>query len=210
MTDNLKFEKRLRKKYRYVVGIDEAGRGPLFGPVIAASLFINDFSKIPREFFEKIKDSKKLSSKKREEAYILLKKNSNVFWGRGLVSAKVIDKINILEAVKLAMRRSVKNLEKKIGKKFNFKNTILIIDGNQSINSGFEEKLVVKADEKIFLCAAASIVSKVQRDNLMKKYDREYSSYALLKNKGYPTKEHKKNIRKHGLSKLHRQSFNCG
>jgi len=204
---DLKVERKLKKQgYRFIIGLDEAGRGPLAGPVIAAAVVMNSKFKIQNS---EIKDSKKLSPKKREELYQALKSCSQIQWGRGLVSARVIEKINILEATKMAMRRAVKNLERKSDRKFSKKETILIIDGNQRINSKFLEMPIVKADATIFLCACASILAKVERDNLMRKYHKIYPQYNFRQHKGYPTKEHYKKIKKYGLSPLHRKTFRC-
>jgi ribonuclease HII len=222
----LKVEKKLKKQgYKFVIGLDEAGRGPLAGPVVAVAVVMNSKfsnSKLIQNFHPpgagkkfkiqnlEVNDSKKLSPRKREKIYQVLKNCPHIQWGRGLVSAKVIDRINILEATKLAMRRAVKNLERKLGRKFPKKRTILILDGNQGIESKFLEMPIVKADETIFLCACASILAKVERDNLMKKYHKIYPQYNFSQHKGYPTKEHYKRIKKYGLSFLHRKTFRCG
>ena len=213
--------KKRKKKFKYVIGIDEAGRGPLAGPVVvvAAVMFqlktqnsklktTTQNSKLNKMFKElKIKDSKQLSLKRREEIFKLLKKHPQILWGRGMVSAKVIDRINIWEATKLAAKRAIFNLEKKIGKKLPKKKTLLIIDGNLKINSEFCEKPIVKADQKIPECILASIFAKVIRDRLMERYDKIYPKYNFKKHKGYPTKEHKKLIKKYGVCKIHRRSF---
>ena len=136
-----------------------------------------------------------------------MKNNPKILWAKGMVSAKVIDKINIWEATKLAMKRSIKNLEKKIGKKFPKKKTLLIIDGNLKIDSGFIEQPIIKADQKISECILASIFAKVIRDRLMERYDKIYPKYNFKKHKGYPTKEHKRLITKYGACKIHRRSF---
>ena len=206
---DLALERKLQSKgYKWIIGIDEAGRGPLAGPVIAVATTAPQMSNIKCQM-SKVNDSKKLSPRKREEIYQALKSYPQIQWGRGLVSAKVIDKINILEATKLASRRAVKNLEKKNGRKFAKKKTILIMDGNQGIDSDFLEIPIVKADEKIFSCACSSILAKVERDNLMRKYHKRYPQYNFQQHKGYPTKEHYKKIKKHGLSPLHRKTFRC-
>jgi len=201
---NLNQEKRLWKKgFKRVVGIDEAGRGPLAGPVTAAAVFLIPNSKF---LIHKLKDSKKLSPKKREEFYKILTKHPAIKWGIGKVSEKVIDKINIKNAAELAMEKALKNLEKKMGKKANF----LIIDGNQLKNYQLKTrnyKLIVKADEKVFSCAAASVLAKVYRDRIMEKYHRKYPRYGFNKHKGYPTKLHFKRLKKYGPCRIHRKSF---
>ena len=212
--------KKRKKKFKYVIGIDEAGRGPLAGPVVAVAIMFQlktqnsnlktttQNSKLNKMFKElKIKDSKQLSLKRREEIFKLLKKHPQILWGRGMVSAKVIDRINIWEATKLAAKRAIFNLEKKIGKKLPKKKTLLIIDGNLKINSEFCEKPIIKADQKIPECILASIFAKVIRDRLMERYDKIYPKYNFKKHKGYPTKEHKKLIKKYGACRIHRRSF---
>ena len=212
--------KKRKKKFKYVIGIDEAGRGPLAGPVVVVAVMFQlktqnsklktttQNSKLNKMFKElKIKDSKQLSLKRREEIFKLLKKHPQILWGRGMVSAKVIDRINIWEATKLAAKRAIFNLEKKIGKKLPKKKTLLIIDGNLKINSEFCEKPIIKADQKIPECILASIFAKVIRDRLMERYDKIYPKYNFKKHKGYPTKEHKKLIKKYGACRIHRRSF---
>ncbi len=198
---NFREEKRLWKKgYKIVVGIDEVGRGPLAASVVAAAVCFKNgrgqFSSIL------IKDSKKLTPKRREEIYEILKENPNVEWGIGRASEKVIDRINILEATKLAMRRAVRNLERKCSNA-----DFLLIDGNFSINLDVSQKSIIKADEKVSSCAAASIVAKVTRDRMMLRYHKKYPKYAFDRHKGYPTKLHRQIIKQCGFCKIHRKSF---
>jgi len=208
-------ERKLWKKgYKAVVGLDEAGRGPLAGPVTAAAVTIRPAklkvkSAKLKVLLKEIKDSKKLSQKKREKLCKLLIKNPAIGWGIGRVSEKVIDKINILEATKLAMKRAVRSLEKKLKKKRKKSPPIdfLLIDGNFKIGSKIPQKAIVKADEKIFSCAAASIIAKVHRDAVMKRYHKKYPKYNFAQHKGYPTKEHIKALGKYGCCKIHRKSF---
>jgi len=193
---NFSEEKKLRKSgFRTVAGLDEAGRGPLAGPVVAAAAVI----KIKKFNVGHIKDSKKLSAKKREEFFKILTKHPDLEWGRGIVSEKVIDKINILEATKLAMKKAVKGLKKKPD--------FLILDGNFRINLPLSQKSIIKADEKVFSCAAASIIAKVTRDRIMDRYHKKYPLYKFNKHKGYPTKLHFKLLKKYGPCKIHRKSF---
>jgi len=211
---NLNLERRLwQKGFKRVAGLDEAGRGPLAGPVVAAavSIIANCKLKVKSvrssssrcdsiiEDFKDLKDSKKLSPKKREEFYKILKKNPAIKWGMGKVSEKVIDKINILEATKLAMEKAVKNL----GRKPDF----LILDGNFKIDSNIPQKPIVKGDEKVFSCAAASVIAKVTRDRIMQSYHKKFPRYCFNKHKGYPTKLHLKMLRKYGPCKIHRMTF---
>ena len=208
---NFREEKKLwRKGYRIVAGLDESGRGPLAGPVVAAAVTINSKRKtqnskpqLKTQIFKEIRDSKKLSPKKREEFYGLLVNNPNIEWGIGRVSEKVIDRINILEATKLAMKRAVRNLEKKSSVA-----SFLILDGNFEINTQHPQKSIVKADEKVFSCTAAGIIAKVNRDRIMLRYHRKYSQYGFDRHKGYPTKLHRKILKKHGPLVIHRLTFN--
>ncbi|XOB46276.1 MAG: ribonuclease HII [Candidatus Nealsonbacteria bacterium] len=208
---NFSEEKKLWKKgFKKVVGLDEAGRGPLSGPVVAAAVLIKSIRKIRAKFVDirDVKDSKKLSPKKREELYKILINHPQIKWGIGKVSEKVIDKINILEATKLAMKRAVKNLEKKIKKKKRL-NLIefLILDGRMKLDLDILQKSIIKADNKVFSCAAASIIAKVSRDRMMRRYGKKYPQYGFSKHKGYATKLHLKRLKKYGPCSIHRKSF---
>jgi ribonuclease HII len=197
-------EKRFWKKgYKYIVGIDEAGRGPLAGPVSAGAVLIlkKDFKEVKK--IKSVKDSKKLKEKKRREVYLNLIKTNKVKWGIGIVSEKIIDKINILQATKLAMIKAVKDLEKKNHIKVDF----LIMDGKMKLDLDINQESIVKADDKVFSVSAASIIAKVTRDKIMVKYDKKYPEYNFKKHKGYGTKEHLKNIKKNGICEIHRKSF---
>ena len=205
---NFNEEKKLWKKgYKFVAGLDEAGRGPLAGPVVAGAVIIKPEHQNTKNVFgarlsAKIKnfgvqDSKKLSPKKREEIYNVLINHPNIKWGIGIVSEKVIDKINILEATKLAMKKAVKNLNA----------DYLILDGNFKIDSKIPQKPIIKGDEKVFSCALASIFAKVTRDKIMQKFHKKYPQYGFANHKGYPVKAHFANLRKFGPCKIHRKSF---
>lgn len=178
--------------------LDESGRGPLCGPVVAAAVMIKKFP-ISNFQFSGINDSKKLTAKKREEFYKILTKHQQIQWGIGRVSEKVIDKINIFQATKLAMKKAVQKLKKKP----NF----LILDGKIKLNLPVPQKSIVKADEKVFSCMAASIIAKVTRDRIMQRYHKKYPSYGFDKHKGYPTKYHRKMLKKYGRCAIHRLSF---
>ncbi len=192
---NLKNERKLWKKgYKCVAGLDEAGRGPLAGPVVAAAVSIRT-----NPGLRQVKDSKKLSPKQREECFKLLTKHPQIKWGIGRASEKVIDRINILEATKLAMKKAVL----KLGVKPDY----LLLDGNFKIDVDISQKAIVKADEKVFSCAAASIIAKVTRDREMERLHKKYPQYGFDRHKGYPTKYHYKKLRKNGLCKIHRKSF---
>jgi ribonuclease HII len=191
---NFNEENKLWKKGFKVIGIDEVGRGPLAGPVVACAFCFDK-----RISLKGINDSKKLSSKQREEIYEKLKEDPNVKWGIGKVSEKVIDRINILEATKLAMNKAINNLKIDSG--------FLIIDGNFKIKSNIPQKSIIKADEKVYSCSAASIIAKVVRDRMMIKYHKKYPEYSFDKHKGYGTKAHIEIIREKGLCDIHRKSF---
>ena len=213
---NLKEEKKLWKKgFKRVVGLDEAGRGPLAGPVVAAAVAIDSriFTNMTTNFTNKhsrrlvvkfvdirdVRDSKKLTAKKREELYKILIKNPAIEWGIGKVSEKVIDKINIFQATKLAMKKAIAKLKSKPD--------FLILDGNFKINSNILQKSIIKADEKVFSCSAASIIAKVTRDRIMERYHKKYPKYGFKKHKGYPTKFHFRMLKKYGPCKIHRKTF---
>jgi ribonuclease HII len=204
---NLREEKKLwKKEFKIVVGLDEAGRGPLAGPVVAAAVSIIANCKLKNENLKSLRDSKKLTPKKREEFLKLIMRNPFIKWGIGKVSEKIIDKINIKNAAELAMEKALKNLEKKIKKKADF----LLIDGNH-INSkklkARNYKLIVKGDEKVLSCAMASIIAKVTRDRIMEKYAKKFPKYGFEKHKGYATKFHLRMLKKYGPCKIHRRSF---
>lgn len=216
---SLREEKKLWKNgFKRVAGIDEVGRGPLAGPVVAAAVLVKLDCQTKNQYrlFKGIKDSKKLSAKKREEFYKLIIKNSAIQWGIGKISEKVIDKINILEATKLAMEKAIENLEKKL-KKQKYHNLydrkkhsivdFLILDGKIKLDVPLPQKAIIKADERVVSCALASIVAKVSRDRMMVGYHEIYPGYGFNFHKGYPTKRHLKMLRKHGPCLLHRKSF---
>ena len=194
---------KIKREYEFVIGLDEAGRGALAGPVVAGAVAVKTSNCNFQNFFKKIKDSKKLTPQKRKEIYEILKNSPQIFLATSKVSAKVIDKINILQSTKLAMKRAVEKIISKIKNK----KIILILDGNFKIKANFCQISLVKADEKIFVTKAASILAKVKRDELMEKYHRKYPQYGFDRHKGYPTKFHKIQIQKHGLSVLHRLTF---
>ena len=212
---NLDEEKKLwTQGFSGVVGIDEAGRGPLAGPVVAAAIVIKnkDFSLLAL-----VNDSKKLSEKKREELYALLTNHQDIAWGIGIVDEITIDKINILQATKLAMQEAVVNLVQKIDDHRFFTIDYLLIDGNFKINwnpAAFaksygepKQEAIIKGDQKVFSIAAASIIAKVTRDKIMQKMHQQYPEYGFDKHKGYGTALHIAKIKELGVSKIHRQSF---
>lgn len=190
----LDYERKLyEKNITLIAGIDEVGRGPLVGPVVAASVIL------PKEFYnENIKDSKKLSEKKREELYDVIKENA-ISIGIGIVSSEEIDKINILEATKKAMIMSIENLA--------VKPEFILIDAVK-LNTDIPYEAIIKGDAKSESIAAASIIAKVTRDRMMIELDKKYPMYNFKKNKGYGTKEHIEAIKKYGIISEHRKTFN--
>jgi len=176
----------------------------LGGPVVASAVCFTSVS--PNRFKTNgitITDSKKMSPRQREEVFEFLKIHPKVEWGIGRVSEKIIDKINILEATKLAMQRAVFNLEKKLQKPADF----LLIDGNFSITSNTPQQSIIRGDEKVFLISMASIIAKVHRDRGMRRYHKQYPEYGFATHKGYGTKAHYAMIAKHGPCKIHRKTF---
>ncbi|MEA2092395.1 MAG: ribonuclease HII [Patescibacteria group bacterium] len=184
---------------KIVVGIDEAGRGPLAGPVVASAVKIKKIDSYLKENRLNIRDSKKVTFKRREELYEILKNHPDIEWGVGVVSEKIIDQINILQATKLAMQKAVESID--------LEGCILIIDGNFGININHEQKSLPKADENVLECSMASVIAKVTRDRIMNKYHEKYTCYQFNKHKGYGTKLHREMIIKHGSCPIHRQSF---
>ena len=186
-------EKNLNNRgYRSIAGVDEAGRGPLAGPVVAGAVIIKDI-----RFKERIDDSKKLTANKREKAYREILKKSIV--GIGIVDEKIVDDINIYQATKKAMQIAISKL--KIPPDY------VIVDGNMKIATKCPLKCIVEGDSKSLSIAAASIVAKVTRDRIMVEYDKLYPQYGFAKHKGYGTKEHMAAIKNHGASPIHRNSF---
>lgn len=188
------FEKELISEgYDIVCGIDEAGRGPLAGPVCAAAVILPVDAEI-----EGLNDSKKLSEKKREALFDVIKEKA-ISYSIAMIDEKTIDEVNILQATFLAMRNAVENLE--------IKPQAALIDGNQCPGLDIYEKTVVKGDGKSMSIAAASILAKVTRDRYMLELDEKYPEYEFKKHKGYGTKLHYENLEKYGISPVHRKTF---
>ena len=181
--------------------LDEAGRGPLAGPVVAGAVLLkSDFNKLLKSDFNRIRDSKQLSAKQREYFYEILTTHKEVKWGIGIVSEKIIDRINILEATKLAMKRALENLK--------IEADYLLLDGNFLLDDLLiNQKAMVRGDEKIWSCAAASIIAKVTRNRLMVKYHQKFPQYGFDSHKGYGTRQHFAAIQQHGPCAIHRLSF---
>ena len=192
--DLLEYEaKAVTKGYRNIAGVDEAGRGPLAGPVVAAVVIFP--AKID---IAGLDDSKKLSPKKREELFPQIQAEA-VAYGVAIVDREVIDKINILQASLLAMKQAVEQLQTVPD--------LLLIDGNQKIDSTLDQWAVVKGDSKSLSIAAASVLAKVTRDRVMKDYHKLYPQYEFHRHKGYGTKLHRDLIEEHGPCPIHRSTF---
>ena len=188
------YENQLKLEgYSLVAGIDEAGRGSLSGPVVAAAVILTC-----RLFISYIKDSKKLSSQKRTELYCsILSKAKDV--GIGVVEAKIIDRINIAQASFLAMKKAILDLKEVPD--------YLLVDGFKIPHLNIFQIPLIKGEDRSISIAAASIVAKVYRDNIMIQYDQKYPQYLFKKNKGYGTKEHLEALLKYGPSEIHRKSY---
>lgn len=193
------YENKFKKKgFALIIGVDEAGRGPLAGPVVAAAVALKEQS-----FKNRIDDSKKLSHLQRENAFPEIVNKST--FGIGIVSEKIIDRINILEATILAMEKAIGELLGKL--KNNKKRIHILVDGDVKLRSGHHFTNIIKGDAKCRSIAAASIIAKVTRDRIMSLYDKVYPEYGFLQHKGYPTEAHRLALKKFGSSIIHRKSF---
>ena len=176
-----------------ICGVDEVGRGPLAGPVLAAAVILDR-----RHPIEGLRDSKKLTEKKREQLSLLIKKHAKC-WAFGFASVPEIDSLNILNASLLAMKRAVENL------------TILpdraLIDGNRCPNLLMKSEAIIGGDDLIDEISAASIIAKVARDKIMQYFDKPYPGYGFSQHKGYPTASHLSALQQYGVTPLHRKSF---
>ena len=178
---------------KILAGVDEVGRGSLIGPVYAAAVILNN--SINQKL---LKDSKSLTKEKRNELYKYIRQNS--VWAIGQASTKEIEKINILHASLLAMKRAILKLKKKP--------SLVLIDGNKLPTiKNYNLKYIIKGDQKISSISAASIIAKVSRDKFITKLSEEFSQYGWDTNSGYGTKEHLKAIKKFGVTKYHRKTF---
>ncbi len=183
----------LKNGIKFLAGVDEAGRGPLAGPVVASAvIFDKDFH------IDGVADSKTLSEKKREFLFEKITAEC-LSYSVSVIDHEIIDEINILNASLLAMKQAVQQLS--------VKPDIVLVDGNKSFESDIPVIPIIKGDAKSFSIGAASIVAKVTRDKLMKKYSRDFPHYLLEKNKGYPTLEHRQAVLKYGPSPIHRKTF---
>lgn len=190
----LEYENKLYEEgNENIAGVDEAGRGPLFGPVVAAAVIL------PKGIYlEGINDSKKLTEKKREKLYKEIKEKA-ISYSIGIIDNKVIDKINILEATRLAMKKAIEGLS--------IKPDHVLIDAEKKVDITSTITAIIKGDSLSQTIAAASIIAKVTRDKMICEYDKQYPEYGLAKHKGYGTRQHTEAIKKYGITDLHRTSF---
>ncbi|MFH1867427.1 MAG: ribonuclease HII [Candidatus Omnitrophota bacterium] len=182
----------LSRGFKYIAGIDEAGRGPLAGPVVACSIILKDF-----DFSVRIDDSKRLTRVEREIAYQHI--INKAFVGIGIIDEEIIDRINIYRATILAMEESLQNLNKVPD--------ILLIDGNTRLRFKYPQVTIIHGDQKSLSIACASIVAKVTRDRLLCFYDTIFPGYGFGKHKGYGTTEHIMAMKDKGLAPIHRRTF---
>ena len=186
-------ERRLwRKGYKIIAGVDEAGRGPLAGPVVSAAVILRDTS-----FVSRIDDSKLLSPLQRERAFAEIREKA--FVSLGIISEKVIDKINILQATRLSMKKAISGL--------NPEPEYVLVDGNMTVDIKLPFESIIGGDAKSLSIASASIIAKVTRDRIMAAYHRRWPEYGFREHKGYGTKRHLEALRRLGPSPIHRSSF---
>lgn len=194
LAEIIQFEKKwYTKGFELIAGIDEAGRGPLAGPVVAGAVIL------PKGLIiEGVNDSKKLSEKKRDTLYSIIVKEA-LCWGVGIVDNNIIDEINVLNAAKMAMKIAVGQLK--------FKPEVLLIDAEKLDIPEVRQEAIIKGDAKSISIAAASIIAKVTRDRIIEEYDKKFPDYGFAKHKGYGTAEHMEAIREKGLCEIHRKTF---
>lgn len=196
---NLNTEQDIFNQGHKLVGaLDEAGRGPLAGPVVAACVLVSPDMKISEDLLVAVKDSKKLTEKKRGELFEIINKDFRV--GIGVCDHETIDRINILEATFLAMKKALGALREKP--------EFIILDGKFPIpNLSIKQKAIIKGDDSVFSIAAASIVAKVTRDKMILEAHEKYPQYGFDKHKGYGTKAHMEALKQYGPCGIHRKSF---
>ncbi len=193
LKDNYRYERKLRKEgLTLIAGVDEVGRGPLVGPVVAACVILPEHYQL-----DGLTDSKKLSEKKRESLYDKIKEQA-IAIGIGIISEKVIDEVNIYEATKLAMKEAIYRCERKPEH--------VLIDA-MPLDIDIPTTSIIKGDLKSITISAASVIAKVTRDRMLIELDKKYPMYDFKKNKGYPTKKHLEAIDKYGILKEHRRSY---
>lgn len=184
----------VNKNIKYIAGIDEAGRGPLAGPVVVASVILPKDSMI-----EGVNDSKKISENKREKIYERIIDEA-ISYGVGIIYQDEIDEINILKATKKGLNLAIKQME--------IKPNIILVDALNEIDTcGIPYKSIIKGDAKCYSIAAASIIAKVTRDRIMREWDKVYPEYGFASHKGYGTAKHIESIKKYGPCNIHRKTF---
>jgi ribonuclease HII len=193
MCERLKYEKEAYEKgYSYIIGLDEAGRGPMAGPVVVAGVIL------PKDYYdERINDSKKLTEKKREQLFEVIKENALAYY-ISIIDEKRVDELNVYTSSKTGMIEAIDNI--KIKPDFALTDAMPLGDKIEHIS-------IIKGDSKSISIAAASILAKVTRDRIMIEYDKQYPEYGFKKHKGYPTKQHKEALKKYGPCPIHRRSF---
>ncbi len=202
MNKRFNFDKDKQKKFDYIIGTDEAGRGPGAGPVFAAAVC---FSSCNNDLIKKLSllnDSKQLSEKRREELFEIIVNNSVYAINQG--SVEEIEKLNILKTSLLTMKKSCHEVIKKL----NSDKILILVDGNKKIpDFCYSQEFIIKGDVKSAAIAAASILAKVSRDRFMKELDKKFPQFLWAENKGYMTKSHLAAVDKYGLTKWHRRKF---
>lgn len=200
-------EEKMWRQGRMLIGVDEVGRGPLAGPVVAAAVAIRFSDDALAEELMKlgVRDSKLIAPKKREQLYNILTTHAAVSWGVALMDEEMIDRINILQASLLAMKHATESL---LNTQSDPQQAYIYIDGRDIIpDMAVDQKAVIRGDTIVFSIAAASIIAKVTRDRMMDAYAKKYPQYQFEKHKGYGTKLHYAAIAEHGPCPIHRKSF---
>ncbi|MEZ4180317.1 MAG: ribonuclease HII [Candidatus Doudnabacteria bacterium] len=203
MDNRFILEQKLNKDFSVVVGVDEVGRGPLAGPVVSAAVYFE--KPIEESWWEEIRDSKKVSEKKREALAEKILEHAHI--GIGIASVEQIEKINILQASLSAMNLAVADLLKSLTIEHSSQVYVLVDGNNQIPGLSYKQMPLVKGDGLVHSIAAASIVAKVTRDNLMVDLDKKFPQYGFAQHKGYGTLIHREAIKQYGLSSAHRSSF---
>jgi len=188
-------------RMNYLIGIDEAGRGPLAGPVVVAGVLMSP--RLAGRVLAGIKDSKQLSAKQREEWFDFLTSHSGIQWAVSRISPAVIDRINIYQASHVGARRVYSRLSLESGR------TYALLDGSLHLPPGISHETIIRGDELIPIISAASIIAKVTRDRIMIRLHKKYPAYHFDLHKGYSTKLHREMIRELGQCEVHRKSFEC-
>lgn len=206
---NLELEaKYWEEGMKFIAGIDEAGRGPLAGPVVAGAVAVYPeiIEKVVQNpIYKLIRDSKNLSFSQREKAFNLI--TAHFPFGVGWSSHETIDRINIMQATYLAMKKAIADLQRKLGGKIQ----VVLLDGRNPIpNFGLKQKNIINGDRLVFSISAASVVAKVTRDRMMFEFHEKFPNYDFARHKGYGTKLHFERLEKFGPCEIHRKSFNLG